>query len=436
MRRWEDAQTDHGYNATPVWTILGHALSNTGPATFNQIWTLTRIDPLFIVGLCLMIWWAFGWRALCVSMIVFATNFPSRFYWTGGAFLRWDWLFYMTAGVCLVKKEKYLVAGYFMAYSGLLRVFPGFLLFGPAMVLIQQVLDQTKGKKWFQRLPPRDLPAMIRKTDRGHRAVILGGILAVATLVPVSMVMEGGPGVYQRFLKNSEKHTNTPLTNYMGWRTVMTYNPNQQSRDLRSDRLEDPWKDWKDARLRTFHERAWLYWLGIIVFLAFLYKAVRGFEPWSAAALASLLIAVIPELTCYYYSFLLVMALLWVKRPEAGVAMTAVAAATGFIDMAPTQYLPSSFPWRYLQQLMPTWLAEQYTWMSWATLLGIVWILYDFGYLIPAEKAALAARAGRRAGRGRVGQRRRRQRPPPAKKRPAHGGKRRKKDGRPSKPKK
>ena len=52
-----------------------------------------------------MSWWAFGWRTTCVALAVFATNFPSRFYWTGGAFLRWDWLFYFVGGICLVKKD-------------------------------------------------------------------------------------------------------------------------------------------------------------------------------------------------------------------------------------------------------------------------------------------------------------------------------------------
>ena len=50
--------------------------------------------------------WAFGWRTTCVALAVFATNFPSRFYWTGGAFLRWDWLFYFVGGLCLVKKDQ------------------------------------------------------------------------------------------------------------------------------------------------------------------------------------------------------------------------------------------------------------------------------------------------------------------------------------------
>jgi hypothetical protein len=188
---------------------------------------------------------------------------------------------------------------------------------------------------------------------------------------------------YRTFLQNSKKHTSTPLTNYMGWRTWVTYKEKEAGRFLRTDRLEDPWKDWKDARLRTFHHRKWLYIAGILGFAALLYHAVRGLSAWEATALSSMMIAVVPELTCYYYSFLIVLALLWEKRKEVGLALLAVTAATGFIDWAPTQFLPKVFPWVYVQ--MPTWLDEQYTWMSVATLLGIVYILYEYGFVRRGE---------------------------------------------------
>ena len=408
VKRWEESQTDHGFNATPVWNILGTTLASLSPASINQMWALTLIDPFFIFGMAGMIWWAFGWRTLCVALAVFATNFPSRFYWTGGAYLRWDWLFHMTAGVCLVKKGKPVAGGFLMMYSGLLRVFPVFLFVGPVFVVVQQLLDQTKGRPWSQRLPPRELPSMFRKVDRLHLRLILGGMLAVATLVPLSIPISGGAGAYKAFLKNSEKHTSTPLTNYMGWRTVMSFKDTEATYLLRTDRLEDPWKDWKDARLRTFHQREWLYWAGVLAFMALLYAAVRGFAAWESAALSAILIAVIPELTCYYYSFLIVPALLWAKRQEVGLALLAITAGTGFADMAPTQYLPSNGPfWNRLNHLMPTWLAEQYTLMSAITLVGIVYVLYEFGFiwrneLTPvAEGAAVAAAPA--AVKGKVG---------------------------------
>ncbi|MEP6655203.1 MAG: hypothetical protein ABJA82_17700, partial [Myxococcales bacterium] len=100
---------------------------------------------------------------------------------------------------------------------------------------------------------------------------------------------------------------------------------------------------------------------------------------------------VVPELTCYYYSFLIVMALLWHTRKEVGLALLAVTAATGFIDWAPTQFLPRVFPFSYLQ--MPTWLDEQYTWMSVATLVGIGYILYEFGFVPKSQPIPVAAAA-------------------------------------------
>jgi hypothetical protein len=365
VKRWEEAQTDHGYNATPVWNIVGSFLANLAPVSDNQLWILTRIDPLFIVGMALMIWWAFGWQVLCVALAVFGTNFPSRFYWTGGAYLRWDWLFHMTAGVCFLKKRKPIVGGFLLAYSALLRVFPGFLFLGPLFVIAQQLFDRKRGPVAWKRIDPL------------YVKLVLGGALAVVTLVPISLVTSNGVAGYKAFLKNSEKHTSTPLTNYMGWRTVITYKEQESGRFLKTDRLEDPWKDWKDARLRTFHQRKVAYTIGVLAFVVFLFFAVRGFAAWEAAALSSLMIAVVPELTCYYYSFLIVLALLYEKKKEVGIVLLGVTAATVFIDWAPTQFLPRGFPWSYLQ--MPTWLDEQYTYMSVVTLLGIGYMLYEFG---------------------------------------------------------
>ncbi len=40
-KRWEKAQTDHGFNGTPVWLLLGTGLASLGPATGTQISVLT-----------------------------------------------------------------------------------------------------------------------------------------------------------------------------------------------------------------------------------------------------------------------------------------------------------------------------------------------------------------------------------------------------------
>jgi hypothetical protein len=459
VKRWEEAQTDHGFNGSPVWTIMGKTLANMGPASDGQIDFLTKIDPLFIFGLTLMSLWAFGWRTTCVALAVFATNFPSRFYWTGGAFLRWDWLFYFVGGVCLVKKDKPLLGGFFLGYSTLLRIFPLFTFVGPILLIGRQLWGKHEedGPAWeiygwrrrpadgepegddeaddkleekvdekleakasekrvdkavadksaaeaaqeatkeepepegedgddgeppllkiYKPQPAGSLRELLARVDRRLVMILAGGALALAILFPISLVTSSGMDGYRAFAFNTNKHKETPLTNYMGLRTVVIYTPSEAGRVLKNDRLEDPWGAWKKTKLATFHRRVPLYLLFVAGFIVILFGALRDAEPWVACSMGAMMMAVGVELTCYYYSFLFAVTFLYYKRHEVGAILLGVTAATGFIDWAPTKYLPDSGIWANLK--MSQWLDEQYMWMSVATLAGFVWIMYRFGY--------------------------------------------------------
>jgi hypothetical protein len=370
-RRWDDLQTDHGYNGTPVWNIAGTLLSNLGPASTGQLYTLALLDPLYLLGLVALVVWAFGWRVACVGLLVFATNFPSRFYWTGGSFLRWDWLFYLVAAICCLKKERPLLAGMALAYSTLLRIFPVFVFAGPVL---------AAGWGLYR----------TRRLERSALRFFAGAALAVALLVPLSMQVGGGMEAYRRFAQNTAKHKETPLTNYMGLRTVIAYRPGESGRDLRSDRYTDPWIKWKEARLRGYREARPAYFLLALGFLALIGFAVRGRPLWQATALGVTFIPFGVELTCYYYAFIIGVALLysdhdWIDEPEVppgkpthnrvGQVLLLVTAFTGVVD------------------LFPIGLDEKYTWMSVATLFGFGLIVWDFGLA-----RVLAARAAARAG--------------------------------------
>jgi hypothetical protein len=329
-RRWDDAQTDHGYNGTPVWNIAGTILSNLGPASRTQVLLLDSIDCFLVVLLSLAIWWAFGWRTLTIALIAFATNFPSRWYWTGGSLLRWDWLFWMVIAVCLLKKEKFFYAGMCLAYSTLLRIFPLFMFVAPVIAFGYHFYKHRELEKRFLRF-------------------FAGAALAVAILLPVSVITAGGIKAYPAFIKNTIKHSETPLTNYMGLRTVVNYRPSEVGRLMRNDSLVDPWSRWKDARLKSFHEARPLF-IGIIIcYLVLIGLAVRGEHPWVVTALSTTLIAFGVELTCYYYAFLIVVALLYAKNEVAGRWLLAVTAFTQFIGWAPIQGMPD-----WLGRLLPT----------------------------------------------------------------------------------
>jgi hypothetical protein len=367
-KRWDDLQTDHGYNATPVWNIAGSVLANLGEASNFQLYTLALLDPLYFLAMVALVWWAFGWRVTCVGLLIFATNFPSRYYWTGGSFLRWDWLFYLVAGVCLLKKEKPLLAGRGAGLLDALRVFPGFIFAGPVLA---GVIELVKHKRW----------------NRTYLQLGAGALISVLVLVPISLKVGGGTKAYSAFVKNTEKHKETALTNYMGLRTIVAYRYGEAGRNLKNEKDVDPWGKWKQARVSAFQRAKPVYALLLAAYLVLLGFAVWKRQAWEAAALGATCIAFgHVELTCYYYAFVMAVALLHESDERVGRIMLIMTAATIFIFFHPFVF-------------MPDWLDEQYTLMSVVTVGAFGTILWHFGlgkYLAErkASRAAAAAPAG------------------------------------------
>lgn len=366
--RWVEVHQDHGFNATPVWTLLGGLLANTGPATLNQITYLNLLDPLYLVLTALLLWWAFGPRVFAVGLIMLGTNFPNRYYWTGGAYLRHDWVFYLVAVVCLLKKEKFALAGAALAYSTLLRLFPGLLLVGPLAAGVElwrlrAKNDAGQPRPWKERIDPR------------FAKFLAGGALATALLVGASFAFVGGVETWTRFVQNTSKHAATPLTNHMGLRTVLSYRPADIGALTRNGTLIDAWSVWKEKRLENWQQLKPLFWLTMLGCVVAIYFAVRGTrgDLWVASALGAGMIAFASELTCYYYCFLMAMAPLHEKRREAGMMLIGLAAATQFIAWQPFKG-------------MSGWLDEQYTAMSVLTLAAIAGIWWMF-----TEKGAVGA---------------------------------------------
>jgi hypothetical protein len=323
-------------------------LSNLAPASKTQIYILNSLDSAYLAAGCLMIWWAFGWRVLAVALLVFATNFPSRFYWTGGAFLRWDWLFWMIASVCLLKKERPIGAGLALAYSTLLRIFPIFLFVAPVLAAAYHLFRHRKLHPTYMRF-------------------FAGAALGAVLLVPTGMAVVGRASTYQDFVRNTMKHSGTALTNNMGLRTVVAYRPSEVGGKMRSEGQTDPWAKWKQARLDSFRRAQPVYFAVVAAFLVLLGLAVRQAEPWAALALSATFIPFGVELTCYYYSFLIVVALLCVKSEQLAPRLLLLTAFTQFVAWAPIKGMPS-----------PTSLDELYTLMSVATLIVFVAIAWEF----------------------------------------------------------
>ena len=306
--KWLDVQMDHGYNASPVWTVVGRTLSNTGPMSTTRIGWLWWLDPLLILAMWATVFWAFGWRVTSVAVIWWGTNYAATYNFIGGAFLRHDWLFLAIAGICLVKRGHNAAGGFALAWSALLRLFPGVILLG---LLLKIVGDCWRARRVI--LSP------------AHLRFVAGAILALLVWLPLTFTVgdEGsGPfSAWAQFAANSRKLTSSPMTNTVGLPVVVAFTPANRSERVKQYWLDSPWDVWKEGRRRTFEQRRIIYVVVLAAFSALLAVAVRGRDDWLALTLGIGAITFFGEVSSYYYGILLGLAFLWPRYQIAGVGL-------------------------------------------------------------------------------------------------------------------
>jgi hypothetical protein len=291
LETWNGIQGDHGYNPPPVWTAMGRFWSSLAPPSAGYFKFLACFDLALFAGVFGAIYWAFGWRVFAVAAVYFGTQLPAEFLWTGGAFLRQDWLFFLVLSACLLRKRYYLLAGGAFAYATLLRVFPGVFLVGFAIVVGAHLWKH-------RRLAPH------------HVRLVLGGIAGTVILVSISIAVTGS-GAYVDFYKHNQVHKHTPLTNNMGLESVLSQSYDGRMAFLTDPKAMDPclgWEEHRRARLRAFRPLHVVLVLALGVALVIVVRRVKLL--WMALALALPMVIAVVELTCYYYSMFLLAALL------------------------------------------------------------------------------------------------------------------------------
>ncbi len=313
---WHRILQDHGYNGTPAWGVLGSLLANTGPATDEQIGLLTAIDSFLLLVMWGFVTWAFGWRGACVGLLFWGTNYPARFWWNGGAFLRMDWLVCTVVAVCLLKRGKPRAGGALLGIAMFLRIFPGVVLLALVLTAIARWLSERKITVTLE-----------------ERHIVQGALAAAILLLPLSLVVAGGGHrirwtAWEEFEANGRKHIDTPLTNNMGLETILTYRLDTRATHLKRRGDPDPFEAWKEAHRATASRMAPVFLLLALGAAGGFAILLHGRPAWVVAAAGVGLISALTTLTCYYYSVFLVLALLWVERQGIGAAFAAVAAVS------------------------------------------------------------------------------------------------------------
>jgi hypothetical protein len=346
---WSLIQIDHGYNPPPLWTATGHVVASLVPPSATGMKALASIDLVLLGLLFGFVWWGFGWRVLCLALVFFGTQFPANGLFTAGALLRQDWLLLTVASVGLAHRGRSAWAGAALAGAALLRLFPGLLFAGPAVVAVAHLVRR-------------------RRLAAAHARFFAGAAVAGLALVALSVAATSA-SAWPRFAEHIRLHSAVPLTNNMGLRVLVARltrrePPRQGPLKAPAFRLESlptaalaqpglpeqnepasaPAAASEPLRLKlpdlaaraanspapvtrfsSGAGRALFFALAALLAAGFGVVAWRERRLWIAEALGIVLVAGLVEITCYYYSLFLVAALLaratrWLERAVLGAA--------------------------------------------------------------------------------------------------------------------
>ena len=128
---WRQMIQDHGYNGTPAWTVVAKPLTQLVPVEAIKI--LGYADVALLGTGIGMVYWAFGTQAALWTWFFLMVSYSTRWPTITWAYLRYDYLVAMLAGMSLIKKGHYLWAGIATGWATAMRFFPLMWLYGPGM---------------------------------------------------------------------------------------------------------------------------------------------------------------------------------------------------------------------------------------------------------------------------------------------------------------
>lgn len=193
--RWNNVLRDKGYNATPVWSMLvGGFLSNPiSTDNRNHMLILASLDLILIGTTALVVGWAFGIRPALFMIILIGTHYMMRFSHMKGAFLRTDYAMCLVLTACMIKMNRYKLAGFFTAYSFLSRIFPGVYLFGPGARLFWDLCKMV-------RVGYDELRIRFYSAKQQMVAVsIIAGVNLILALIVAIIIRKFPPSLFEGF---------------------------------------------------------------------------------------------------------------------------------------------------------------------------------------------------------------------------------------------
>jgi hypothetical protein len=191
--RWAKVYFDHGANASPTWAAVARLLVAGTSASEGVVWRAAALDTILLAILWVIVWLSFGPIAATVTGVLWSTCILGGYTWTGGAFLRKDWLIAFALSITTLRHGWFFTAGLLAGYAGMVRIFPLAIVAGA--VAVQWVVSAS------------DRRSLVRCAAGMVIAVGVGWVIP-------SLLFD--IGIWEEFFLNLAKHRATNAGNVVG----------------------------------------------------------------------------------------------------------------------------------------------------------------------------------------------------------------------------
>jgi hypothetical protein len=279
---------DHGYNPSPVWTLIGGSVANVTTASDATFRRLSLLDVAILVAAGLVVGATLGVETLCLTIVYFCVSFGAELGWVGGGFLRQMWFGAVIAFAVCLARGRHAMAGAFLAVATLLRLFPAFFAIG---IAARAVADWAES----------------RKIAPAHRRFFAAFAITAGVLFLASGIYPGFDQ-WHGFFDNTARHAGRVGFNAIGLSQSSILLFGETPSDSAPVWLEQL-RDWREATSRA-HLLTFLSAVALVLF------AARRLDDLRAAALGAPLLLCGLNLAGYYYTLVVVVVLAFRDRAD------------------------------------------------------------------------------------------------------------------------
>jgi hypothetical protein len=193
--KWAKCLRDLGFHPSPAFLILHKPLLNSLPIHKRKVLEkLCSVQNYLFVLTFLVACWAFGLRTTLV-MVIWMNVYYGNFHRLAGGYFSYDWFSLAVVAAALYKKGHNLLPTPLLAYSAMMRGFPG-------------LLATHAGLQWTVSLFKRKWP------DKKRNLFVGGMVFFCLAIVLLGSTTKYGPGAWLEWKEKMHTHSNfQPLNN-------------------------------------------------------------------------------------------------------------------------------------------------------------------------------------------------------------------------------